>query len=150
MEILAFRLHIIKELENKNAERLGDRTLAVRASTRSDGIYAFATYTYTNLNGAGNPNLYKAIPYGKDLKSWHFIIFAYSKDKKKAAGFVQFKERKEIIDLDDNHFLNEVVYLNIGKDRFYPKWVYWQIYPQFMWWHIPSINPTYLFSNIFS
>ena len=119
---LAFRLHINKELENKNAERLGDRTLAVWASPSNDGIYAFATYTYTNLNGAGNPNLYKAVPYGKDLNSWHFIFFAYSKDKKKAAGFVQFKERKEIIDLDANHFLNEVVYVNIGKDRFYPSW----------------------------
>ena len=57
---LAFRLHINKELEYKNAERLGDRTLAEWASPISDGIYAFATYTYTNLNGAGNPNLNKA------------------------------------------------------------------------------------------
>ena len=64
---LAFRLHINKELENKYAERLGDRTLAVWASPRSHVIYAFATYTYTNLNGAGNPNLFKSVPYGKDL-----------------------------------------------------------------------------------
>ena len=113
-------LHIDKELENKNAERLGDRTLAVWASPRSDGIFAFATYTYTNLNGAENQNLYKAVPYDKDLT--HFIFFAYSKDKKKAAGLVQFKERKDIIDLDANHFLNRVVYLNIGKDSFYPSW----------------------------
>ena len=58
---LAFRLHINKELENKNAERLGDRTLSVWASPRSDVIYAFATYTYTNLYGARNPNLFKSV-----------------------------------------------------------------------------------------
>ncbi|KAM3142452.1 hypothetical protein pb186bvf_005354 [Paramecium bursaria] len=68
---------------NKNAERLGDRTLAVWASPISDGIYAFATYTQTNLNGAGNPNLNKAHTYGKDLTSWHFIRFGSIQGKKR-------------------------------------------------------------------
>ena len=76
-------LHINKELEHKNAERLGDRTLVEWASPISDGIYAFATYTYTNLNGAGNPNLNKHIPHGKDLTSWHYKVwFNLRKEKR--------------------------------------------------------------------
>ena len=45
----------------------------------ADGIYALATYTYTNLNGAGNANLFKIVRYGTELTEWHFIYFAYSR-----------------------------------------------------------------------
>jgi len=37
--------------------------LALWSSPGNDGIYAFATYTYTNMNGAGEPNAHKAVPY---------------------------------------------------------------------------------------
>ncbi|KAM3127221.1 hypothetical protein pb186bvf_020641 [Paramecium bursaria] len=76
------QIHI--KLENKNAERLGDRTLAVWASPISDGIYAFATYTYTNLNGAGNPNLYKAhtIWQGSYIMAFHKVWFNLRKVKR--------------------------------------------------------------------
>lgn len=37
--------------ENHNHERLGDRTLAAFVGKNDDGVLAFATYTYTDLNG---------------------------------------------------------------------------------------------------
>jgi hypothetical protein len=64
---LAFRVHINKGDENSNASKLGDRTLALWASPLNSGIYAFATYTYTNLNGAGNANVHGFTPYGKEI-----------------------------------------------------------------------------------
>lgn len=60
---LGFRMHINKGQNNANVAKLGDRALALWAS--NSGIYAFATYTYTNLNGAGNPNVFKNVPYNK-------------------------------------------------------------------------------------
>lgn len=48
---LAFRLHINQGQDNGNVAKLGDRTLALWPSNQ--GVYAFATYSYTNLNGAG-------------------------------------------------------------------------------------------------
>ncbi|CAD8123997.1 unnamed protein product [Paramecium sonneborni] len=120
---LAFRLHINKEETNKNAERLGDRTLAAWVSPAQDGIYAFATYSYKNLNGAGDPNLAKIVPQKQQQTNWHFIFYSYNRDTRKAEGYVQFKDRKETILFENvNHYLVPQVYLNIGKDRFYPSW----------------------------
>ena len=42
--------------ENLNFERLGDRTLAAFVGLGEEEILSFSTYTYTNLNGEGNPN----------------------------------------------------------------------------------------------
>lgn len=52
---LAFRVTINDETINRNADLLGDRDLAAFVGTDA---YAFSTYTYTNLNGAGNPNVF--------------------------------------------------------------------------------------------
>lgn len=83
---LAFRLHINKGEENANVAKLGDRGLALWPS--NSGVYAFATYTYTNLNGAGNPNVYQTVSYGKEMTAWHFIYFGYSRELKKAVAYV--------------------------------------------------------------
>lgn len=77
---LAFRLHINKEEQNQNAVRLGDRTLGAWVSPAQEGIYAFATYSYANLNGAGDPNAHKMVPYKNQLGEWHFVFFAYSRE----------------------------------------------------------------------
>jgi glutamine amidotransferase-like uncharacterized protein len=84
---LAYRLTINDENINKNAEVLGDRDLTAFVGTDA---YAFATYTYTSLNGEGNPNVYKLVKYGAELTSWHFIYFAYTRKARRAYGYVQF------------------------------------------------------------
>jgi hypothetical protein len=65
---------------------LGDRTLT--AFVGNDGVYALATYTYTNLNAAGNPNVFKLVRYNKDLTEWHFIYFAYTRKERRAFGYI--------------------------------------------------------------
>ncbi|KAM3142433.1 hypothetical protein pb186bvf_005335 [Paramecium bursaria] len=52
---LAFSLHINRGLDNADVAKLGDIALAVW--TRNQGNYAFSMYTYSNLIGAGNPNV---------------------------------------------------------------------------------------------
>jgi hypothetical protein len=56
----------------------GDRDLAAWVS-KNPPEYHFTTYTYTDLNGGGNPNVYKNTPYGLYLPLWHFIYFGYSR-----------------------------------------------------------------------
>jgi hypothetical protein len=92
---LAFRLTINDENINKDVDVLGDRGLTTFVG---DKIYALATYTYTNMNGAGNPNVYKTINYGTELTKWHFIYFGYTKKDSRAFGFIQFESRKETVD----------------------------------------------------
>ena len=67
---------------------LGDRDLAVWLGTGDGGIYTFATYSYNDMVGNGNANIYKNIKHGEELKKWHFIYFAYSRKERKALGFI--------------------------------------------------------------
>ena len=91
---------------NKNAELLGDRDLAVWVGAGDGGIYTFATYTYTDLNGNGNPNVYQSVKHGEEIKDWHFIYFGYSHKERRAVGYVDFKTRKERVVFENvNHYL---------------------------------------------
>jgi hypothetical protein len=111
------------ENTNKNAEVLGDRDLAVWLGSGDGGIYAFATYSYNDLVGNGNPNVYKNVKYGEDHKKWHFIYFGYSRKERKALGFIQFEGRKEELVFNDvNHFLIRQYFIYIAKDKFYPSY----------------------------
>lgn len=56
-----FRLSPFKDYEN--ISKLGDRDMCVWAHA-FNGNYYPATYSYSDLNGAGNKNIYTAIPYG--------------------------------------------------------------------------------------
>jgi len=57
------------------------------------------------------------------LSEWHFVFFAYSRIERKASGYVQFNGRKEVVEFPSmNHYLAKFLYLNVGKDRFYPAW----------------------------
>lgn len=67
---------------------LGDRDLAVWLGAGDGGIYTFATYSYTDMVGSGNPNLYKNVRYGDQLERWQFIYFGYSRKERKAAAFI--------------------------------------------------------------
>ena len=42
---------------------MGDRDLAAWLGTSEGGAYTFATYTYTDMYGKGNPNINKPIKY---------------------------------------------------------------------------------------
>ena len=97
--------------------------MSVFVGDTEGGVLAFDTYTYTNLNGAGNPNLFKTVKYGDGLTKWHFIYFGYTRKQKRAAGFVQFEGKREEVDFPStNHFLNRNYFVYIAKDKFYPSY----------------------------
>lgn len=70
---------------------MGDRDLAVFVGDTEGGVLAFVTYSYGNLNGNGNANLFKTVKYGDGLAKWHFIYFGYTRKLRRAAGYVQFE-----------------------------------------------------------
>ena len=53
---LVFRFTINNKPDNGDASKLGDRTLAVWANRGQ--YYHAPTYSYTNMVGGGNPNVY--------------------------------------------------------------------------------------------
>ena len=55
-----FRLTINDNTINENAGLLGDRTLAAWVGK---DILAFSTYTYSDMNGSGEPNAHQPMPY---------------------------------------------------------------------------------------
>ncbi len=71
-----------------NSENLGDRDLAAWVGAADGGTYTFATYSYTNLVGAGNANVFKSVKYGSDHTTWHFIYFGYTRKDRRAYGYV--------------------------------------------------------------
>ena len=52
-----FRLTVNGPLLNRNADLLGDRELAGLVGSGNGGVYAFATYSFTDLSGNGSPNM---------------------------------------------------------------------------------------------
>lgn len=63
-----FRLTINNDAVNENVAKLGDRDLGLWiGNQQTSNIMAFATYTYTDLAGNGNPNYWQAIPYEEDI-----------------------------------------------------------------------------------
>lgn len=105
----------------QNAQNQGDRDLSAFVGSGEGGVYAFATYTYTNLVGAGNPNVYKLVKYGAEIQKWHFIYFGYNRNTRRAFAFVEFEGRREEADFPTtNHYLARNLYLYVAKDKFYP------------------------------
>lgn len=58
---------------------LGDRTMTCWVGTAEGGILHLPTYTYANMNGAGNTNVWKNIPHKERHTKWFFLYFGYTK-----------------------------------------------------------------------
>lgn len=85
-----FRLTINDEEHNDNAGKLGDRDLA--AWVGSSGNLHFATYSYVDLHGNGNPNAHHDIAYDDFINHWHWVYFGYSREERKAFVRVMINE----------------------------------------------------------
>lgn len=84
-------------------------------------MYQFPTYTYTNMIGNGNPNLYKNIPLQGRNTKWHYIYFGYSKITSQAYAYVKWIESEDELNYENvNHYYIQKLYIYIGKDIFYP------------------------------
>ena len=90
-----FRVTINDESINQNYQRLGDRVLSCWVGTPQGGIISAPTYSYTNLNGAGNANVVHNLEHKNRHLQWHFVYFAYSRKERKARLFIKFKDSDE-------------------------------------------------------
>ena len=116
-----FRVFSTKE--NQNAKLLGDRDLAAWIGTGNGGGITLATYSYSNLQGEGNPNIHNMVPHKNQVADWFFVYFGYSIKQKKAHGIIHFKGGKEERTFENtNHFLHQRLSILIAKDQFYPSW----------------------------
>lgn len=87
-----FRLTINDEEHNDNATKLGDRDLAAWVG---NGNLTFATYSYSDLHGNGNPNTHHDIAYDEFINHWHWVYFGYSREERKAYVRVMINESTE-------------------------------------------------------
>lgn len=73
--------------------------------------YHLTCYNYVNMNGAGDNNQYKNYAHQKQIESWHYIHYGYSKTARKATAYLLFKAGPVRIDFTNtNHFYAEKYY----------------------------------------
>lgn len=91
--------------------------------TAENGILHFPTYTYTNLNGEGNRNLFQNIRHEGNYVRWFFVYYGYSKVQKKAYTHVKwFNKDDNFVQSNVNHYYAYKFWFYLGKDRHYPAW----------------------------
>jgi hypothetical protein len=89
--------------------------------TAAGGILHFPTYTYTNMNGAGNTNFVKNIAHKGKFVRWFFVYFGYSKKVSKAYIHVKWFDGEDSMTYPNiNHYFAPKFLAYVGKDRHYP------------------------------
>jgi hypothetical protein len=97
----------------------GDRILACWVS-KNPQVYYFSTYTYTDLNGNGNPDIHQGAPYTYYLPLWHFIYFGYSRQDRRAFAFIQFRDSQQTLNwASTDHYLTPKFSIFVGGDFTY-------------------------------
>jgi hypothetical protein len=61
--------------------------------------------------------------HGPEVTKWHYMYFGYSRDTRRAYGFIQFEGRREEVNFPNvNHFVSKRQFLYLAKDKFYPSY----------------------------
>ena len=72
------------------------------------GTMRFATYSYFNLDGVGNPNIHKDVKNCYQPGEWHYIYTGYSRPLRRAFAYVLCRNEKNDLDFpQSNHFLSQ-------------------------------------------
>jgi hypothetical protein len=115
---MVFRLTINNKPDNQDYQRLGDRDLSMFANRNQ--YYHTNTYTYTNMVGGGNANVFQNYQHNGLITQWHFIYYGYSKADARAFAFFQFRSGTAQLNFPKtNHFWSERFYFLL-KDSRYP------------------------------
>lgn len=123
---LLFRLTQNQAEQNGNSQKLGDRTLAAFASFEGEQSLLFATYSYTDLNNHGVPNVHQSVPHRQGISTWHHIYFGYSRQERRALAMVWLPTGKVVVEFEQvNHFVSKQLFLYGAKDQFYPSYYGW-------------------------
>lgn len=100
---------------------MGDRTFGLWLGQIDGGVLHFPTYTYTDMNGKGNPNYYKNIKHNNRHFEWFYIYFGYSKTLSKSYALVSWTDGVEDLIYEIvNHYYTPEFFLFIGRDKFFP------------------------------
>lgn len=74
--------------------------------TPDGGILHFPTYSYANMNGAGNTNAFKNIAHKNKHIEWFFVYFGYDKELAAASAYVKWTNSEDSLKWDKtNHYL---------------------------------------------
>ncbi|CAK56140.1 unnamed protein product (macronuclear) [Paramecium tetraurelia] len=111
-------------LNEKPADQyLGDRTLSTWIGTAEGGIIHMPTYTYANMNGGGNANVWKNILHKDRHTKWFFVYFGYSKPQAKAYSYIKWQSDDDFLNYDNtNHYYAPNFQVFFGRDKFYTGW----------------------------
>lgn len=86
--------------------------------TPEGGILHFPTYTYSNMNGAGNANLYKNIAHKERHLEWFYVYYGYQKSSSKAYAYVKWTNSEDSLTYDNtNHYLAPEFFIFVGRDK---------------------------------
>jgi hypothetical protein len=114
---LVYRLTINGKADNTDYTKLGDRTLTVFAN--KDNYYHGATYSYSNMNGAGEPNLNQNLDHKGANKAWHLVYFGYSRTERKAYFFINFPSNAISAEYKNiNHYLATKIFFTLRDSRY--------------------------------
>jgi hypothetical protein len=69
--------------------------LAAWVGKQDGGIIHLPTYTFTDLEGKGNANLFKNIPHKDRHTKWFFVYFGYSRPQQKAKAYIKWTDSED-------------------------------------------------------
>lgn len=99
---------------------MGDRTLSCWLG---NGILHFPTYTYVNMNGAGNANFHKNIDHKGRHQKWFFVYFGYSKKERLANIYVKWQDSEDSTQYENiDHYFAPEFFVYYGRDKHFPGW----------------------------
>lgn len=99
---------------------LGDRTLSMWVG-KADKVIHLPTYSYTNMEGEGNANLFKNIPHKDRHTKWFFVYFGYSKPAKTAYAYIKWSDSEDSQTYEGvKHFTVPRFFVFVGKDKHFP------------------------------
>lgn len=89
--------------------------------TTGGGILHLSTYSYTNMNGAGNNNMPQNIQHRNRHIEWFYVYFGYSKNDKHGNAYVKWGKSEDTLEFKNiNHYFTSTFYVFAGKDNHYP------------------------------
>lgn len=98
---------------------MGDQVLTCfYGDHRFKYILTFPTYTYTNMNGAGDRNHHKNLALNNRHTEWFYIYYGYNRDERIAYVYVRWLNSENSLDFNNvNHYYTPLFHIYVGRDH---------------------------------
>lgn len=85
---------------------------------KGESVIHLPTYSYKDLEGNGDTNLFKNIPHKDRHLKWFFVYFGYSKAARKAQAYIRWADSEDSQTYPEvNHFTVARYFVFVGKDK---------------------------------